>query len=258
MFGSEGVRNLKLFFLVSSVLLLSFPAQSKVFKNSYIKFELPPGWQCEMKSKAYLCRSKVSLACKKDPKDPACKKEIHRSRQAVIVFSAKEKSEIDTIANYLSHFSEAKKLLLKNGNTTQSKVNHAKYVSVQKKKWVDSLHLSSEIPHYFTRYLATINGNIAVLVTYTAHKSFYSQYSSQFFKGIKSMEVLASDLSKVNKNEIGSKTLSHPIDIPDEIFQQIEPLDAPVDDGLSPILFALAMLLAGMGVFIWLKSRKSS
>lgn len=229
----------------------------RMFKNSYIQFHLPDRWQCDMQGKGYLCRHKVSASCETNPESEPCQKEVKKSREAVIVFTAKEKSEVDTLDNYLNHFKTPKKIQMKPGSSTQSKLIHGKLVGIQGYKWVDSMHLSSELPHYYTRYLSTIKGNIAVLVTFTSHKLFYTQYSNTFFKSIKSLRLTASSLNNVDKNEVGNKILSQPIDIPDEFFTQTGPQESN-GDGLSPILFALAMLLAGTGVYLWIKKRKKS
>ncbi len=251
---SSPLQRLAFILLISLVIN---NADARVFKNSYIQFELPNQWNCEMKEKAYLCRHKISKSCIKQPKSEPCLKEFKKSREAVIVFTAKEKSEVDNLEDYLRHFQEPKKIQMPNGSTTQSKVIHGKFVGIQGYKWIDAMHLSSELPHYYTRYIATIKGNIAVLVTFTSHKVYYTQYSNQFFNGIKSLAVTASKLSQSNKHEVGSKILSRPIEIPDEFFTQLNTPQSE-DDGLSPILFALAMLLAGFGVFLWIKKRKNS
>ncbi|RYZ85297.1 MAG: outer membrane protein assembly factor, partial [Proteobacteria bacterium] len=51
-------------------------------------------------------------------------------------------------------------------------------------------HLSSEVQNYFTRYLASIKGRIAVLVTFSAHKQFYTKYSQDFFKAVSTLRVI--------------------------------------------------------------------
>ena len=83
---------------------------------------------------------------------------------------------------------------------------------------------------------------------------FYTNYSNEFFKCIKSLSVTATEIDQVKGQELGTKVLSHPIDIPDELFST--PPKQPSGDGLSTVLFGLAMLLAGIGVYIWLKRRR--
>jgi len=243
-----------LFFFLNLIFIT--PGNAKVFKNSYISFEMPSRWNCELKKKAWLCRYKVSKSCQANPTTAPCKKEIKKSREAAIVMAAKEKSKIDTLKDYREHFGEIRNIKIASGSSTQSKIIHNKIVGIKNLKWVDCMHLSSELPHYYTRYLATIKGNIAVLISFTAHKKHYTNYSNLFFKSIKSLNVTTSELSKVNKNELGSQVLSRPIDIPDEFFSDMTPSEPTEGDRLSSLLFGLSMALAAAGIFIWFKKRK--
>ncbi len=238
-------------------LLVPTPGQAKQFHNSYLQFELPDQWNCSLRKKAYLCRHRISKSCRANPTSADCKKQIKKSREAVIVISAKEKSQVDSMAAYLSHFGEARKLDAA-GGTTQSKVVHNKIVGIQKQKWVDGMHLGSELPHYYTRYLATIKGEVAVLVSFTAHKLFYTNYSNQFFQGIKSLQVIATQLSKMDKQEIAPAMLSRPIDIPDELFETQGVDEQGEGEGLSTVLFLLSIGLAAAGAFIWFRSKKAA
>ena len=53
------------------------------------------------------------------------------------------------------------------------------------------MHLGSEVPYYYTRYLATVKVQIAILVTFSAHQRYYTKYSNDFFKAILSLRVNA-------------------------------------------------------------------
>ena len=44
-------------------------------------------------------------------------------------------------------------------------------VNVQGTLWVDTTLLSSEVPDYYTRYMATVKDDVAVLYTFSVHKS---------------------------------------------------------------------------------------
>lgn len=219
---------------------------------------MPNRWNCEMHKKAYLCRHRVAKSCKANPTTPDCKKQIKKSREAVVVISAKEKSKLDSISEFHKHFGEARKMNAA-GGTTQSKVVHNKVVGIQRLKWVDGMHLGSELPHYYTRYLATVKGDVAVLVSFTAHKLFYTNYSSQFFKGIKSLKVTAEELSHIHQKELAPKILSRPIDIPDELLEMSSmPQGGSGGSDMSSLLFLLSMGLAATGLFIWFRRKKDS
>ena len=125
------------------------------------------------------------------------------------------------------------------------------------------MHLGSEIPHYYTRYLATLKGNIAVLVTFSAHKLFYSKYSSEFFRAIKSLRVLATKAKTVDRRELTKGTgilgdnnigsyLNDAIDNANEGFDG----DATSGMGLDVYLMIGALLLALAGIVVWLRGRR--
>lgn len=250
------MTQLGLFLFVTS--FWTPPVHAKVFQNSYIQFHMPDRWACELKGKAYLCRHKISKACQVNKSTTPCKQEIKKSREAVIVLTAKEKSEIDSIENYKNYLGESRTIQTANGRTSQSQVIHNKVVGISKLKWVDGMHLGSELPHYYTRYLATLKGNVAVLVTFTAHKLFYTRYSTEFFKGIKSLNLTATSLSEIKPSEVGNKILSRPIDIPLDLLSEMNAPQEPAGGGddLSILLFGLSMAMAGAGIFIWFRSRK--
>ena len=213
-----------------------------------------------MSSKSWLCRYKVSRACLKKPKHPSCQKEIHRSKEAMIVVTAKERSSVDGLDNFLTHYGSPMPYRLNNGTTSQSVVNHAKMVTIQGRKWMDSMQLSSEIPFYYTRYLATINGNIAVLATFTAHKKYYSKYSGPFFQGINSLVMLTANPSKVKNRELSPKLLARPLDIPLDIFEQSEPsqnFETTNSGNPSGLFLFLAIALAGIGIFLIIKRKQA-
>lgn len=247
--------RLSLFLLV--VISMGQNVWAKNFHNSYIRFEMPDRWQCELQKKAYLCRHRVSKSCKVNPTTAECKQQIKKSREAVIVLSAKEKSDVDNLKAFQNYFGSSRKFNA-SGATSQSKVIHNKIVSIKKHKWVDTMQLGRELPHYYTRYLATTKGNVAVLVSFTAHKLYYTNYSNHFFEGIKSLEVLTDSLSSVNQQELGQKLLSRPIDIPEELLESTATSQTNSGDGASSLMFFMSMLLAAAGLFIWFKSKKAS
>jgi LPXTG-motif cell wall-anchored protein len=43
-------------------------------------------------------------------------------------------------------------------------------------QWVDALHLASEVPGFYTRYLATVKEDLGVAVTFSVGKDQYSAY----------------------------------------------------------------------------------
>lgn len=244
-------------FIILLTMTWTLPANAKLFLNSYIQFEMPDKWTCELLDTAWICRQRISKSCEHDKKNKACLQQIKKFQEAFIILAAKEVSPLDTMASYLKHLQSPLPLKRNNGNTTQSQIIHAKGVKIGQQKWVDGMHLSSELPNYYTRYLTTIKDQIAVLVTFSAHKKYYTNHSAQFFKSIKSLKITASETSNVKKKELGSQVLSRPIQLPDNLLDDVAVIDKNSEsDPTSNILFLAALVLAALGIYIWFKNRR--
>ena len=173
------------------------------------------------------------------------------------MLSARPKSSLDSLETFAQYFGQPKRLRASQGASSQSQVVHGKRVSIQGLEWVDSMQLGSEIPHYYTRYLATLNGDVAVLISFSAHKRFYTNYSSQFFKGIKSLKVITSRVSAVKEKERGDRVFSRPIDLPGEFLGEKAPGRVSEPFSFSDLLFGLAFIMALLGLYLWFKRLNS-
>lgn len=159
-----------------STLAVSPSASAKLFSNSYISFELPPEWNCSQEGTEWVCISKLSKEAK----------------EAMIILTAKEVGPSDSLAAYMNYLKQPRVLPAKTGAPKQSKVLQVTQRNISNHPWVDSLHLGSEVPSYYTRYLATVKDRIAILVTFSAHKPSYTRYSNDFIRAINSLRVTAS------------------------------------------------------------------
>lgn len=232
-------------FALIPVILLSFSAHAKVFRNAYIAFEMPETWKCNLEQTEWVCRSE----------------QTKESKEAIIILTAKEVGPTDTFALYETHLNAPITVNSRAGGASISKVVYqSKSVQINDQAWIDSLHLGSEVPNYFTRYVATIKDKIAILVTFSAHKQFYTKYSQDFFKAVMSLRVIASKnlLAKPEMGPIrpGSETLGAPIGsaMPADMMQG-EDLEGGKGKN-KKLLLGGALLLAVLGAFIFLKSRK--
>jgi hypothetical protein len=227
-------------------ILLTSAAHAKVFRNAYISFELPPSWNCSLEQTEWVCRSESSK----------------ESKEAIIILTAKEVGPTDSLQLYESHLNSPIALNLKTGGTSESKIVYkAKTVQINDQTWIDGLHMSSEVSNYFTRYLATLKGRIAVLVTFSAHKQFYTKYSQDFFKAVMSLRVIETK-NLANNPEIrtGVGTLGP------GSFQNSMPADMANPDDMQAngggkgsgkmILLGIALILAATGVYIFFKKKR--
>src|SRR5699024_3341102 len=112
-----------------------------------------------------------------------------KKRDAIIVLAAKMKGDQDSLDQYLTYLKAAKTFTSVVGKAVKSDPKWAKTVNLSGQPWVDALHMESEIPGFYTRYLATIKQDIGVLVTYSVSKAKYSQYQNDFDNMIKTLKV---------------------------------------------------------------------
>ena len=61
-----------------------------------------------------------------------------------------------------------------------------------KHTWVDSLHLASELPGFYTRYLVSVKGETAVAVTFSVNQKHYDQYAGLMNKVLNTVKIFGS------------------------------------------------------------------
>jgi hypothetical protein len=155
--------------------LLSVQSNALKFANQFVEFELPNSWMCILEGTEWVCQNQQDQAKKKD---------------AIIVFAAKIQGDQDTLDQYLGYLKNPKTFTSAQGKQITSTVSFAQNKTIQEQSWVDALHLESEIPGFYTRYLATVKDGIGVLVTYSVNKNKYQEYAPQFEEMVKSLKVI--------------------------------------------------------------------
>lgn len=226
---------------------LEVTAEAKIFRNAYISFELPDIWKCTLEHTEWVCRSEVE-------KD---------SKEAIIILTAKEVGPTDSFDAYSQHLNRPQSNGVKTAGIPSKIIYPPKQVQINDHPWVDGLHLASEVPNYFTRYLATIKDKIAVLVTFSAHKDHYTKYSQDFFRAVQSLRVTAT------KNLLGrpdaplrpgSETLGAPIAaaMPGDMTGSDLPANNNASGGSKTKIFLLiaALLLAVGAGYVLMKTKK--
>lgn len=229
----------KLVFL--SLVMLSLPTHAKLFSNSYVSFQLPPNWECKVAGTEWVCRSSNA----------------EQAKQAIIVLTAKEVGPNDNFAYYNQYLKTPKTPKHRDGTVaTQSKVQHLNTIQIANHPWVDGLHLGSLLPNFYSRYLVTIKSKIAVLVTFSAKKEYYTQYSKQFFDAINSLKVTAQTGGSDTIRKASDEFIGSVPDHLDDGWSGTDETGAAEKAGSSLWIYGLALLLAGAGVFFMLKRRK--
>jgi hypothetical protein len=176
--------------IISIAFLISFSLTAKEFASQYCQFDLPPGWECALEGSEWVCQS-----LNKD-----------RRKEAIIILAAKIRGSQDSLPMYTNYLKKNKTYKLPGGKTQVSEPKYTKKKNVNSHNWVDSLHLASEVPGFYTRYLATVKADLGVAVTFSVSKNHYNEYQDLFDKIIASLRVFrqkgqsASTLKLKNKN----------------------------------------------------------
>lgn len=265
MFTSHWTLILGALFSLTTLFATPQAAEAKVFRNSYVSFELPNKWDCYLENTAWICRYAISKKCLgKGAASKSCKMQRKKTKEAIIILAAKEVGPKDSFKEYYDHLKTPRPIIMTGNKRSTSKIIHTKPISIQKHKWIDGMHLGSEIPHYYTRYLATVKGNIAVLITFSAHKRFYTKYSSEFFRAIKSLRVIATRASTVSKREMRPKGVgtlgvnigAHLNTAIDEVSEEEYETESSAGLGTDTYMIIGALFLALIGLFIWIRGRR--
>ncbi|KAK43905.1 hypothetical protein BG60_09330 [Caballeronia zhejiangensis] len=132
--------------------------EAKPFANTYISFDIPDDWQCNLEVTEFVCRP---------PADSNGKYSM------IAILTAKEVGETDSPQLYIQHLQDDV------GSTAGVETVRAPTSTLLGQAiWLDATYLNSEVKNYQTRYLARTEGNLGVLVTFSAHRSVVDQAQS--------------------------------------------------------------------------------
>ncbi len=165
--GADMKQALRLSTFALTILIgASFPSLGRAahFSNQFTEFELPAQWQCSLEGGEWVCQNTNEA----------------KKKEALIVLAAKLKGDQDSLDQYLNFLKTPKTFTTKQGKPLKSDPKYAKTININGQAWVDSLHFESEIPGFYTRYLATVKQDIGVLITYSINKAKYQQYIDDF------------------------------------------------------------------------------
>ena len=245
---------MKQLFSFLSVLIFFSPVEAKLFKNSYVSFEIPETWECKSFGTDWVCHSKFQ----------------EKKVEALITSTAKIAGPLDTRQQYMDYLQQPKTWKNTQGEQINSeKVAPAKEVFLNKFPWVDSIHKNSEVKAYISRYAGTVccpnaSSKLGILLVLSAHQDHYTKYSGDFVKTINSLRVLDIEkaVSKVRENQAtGSEAgMSSYLEGLFDDDSQADLAKGPAGAkilGLKPIQWALMGLvgLAGLG-YLFIRRRK--
>ena len=133
--------------------------------------------------------------------------------------AAKIRGPQDNLANYQAYLKKKKTYKLPGGRSQASEFKYAKLNPISGHQWVDALHLASEVPGFYTRYLATVKEDLGVAVTFSVASNQYARYQPVFNKMISSLRVFRK--RKINLADLDKKAPI--VEIPDIPIDDITP-----------------------------------
>lgn len=217
---------------------------AKPFSGQYTEFELPPGWDCSLEGSEWVCQS--------SDKD--------RKKEAIIILAAKYRGEQDSLEAYKAYLKQPKSFTLPGGKQQISEAKTVETKQINGHPWIDALHLASEVPGFYTRYLATVKDNLGIAVTFSVSKDHYNDYQDLFDKIVVTLRVFSQNgtgnfVAKAKTAEnLGDNggTIGGTDQNLDIGMNKQKKKSSSGDDSL--ILLALAGL--GIGIFIYMKKRR--
>jgi hypothetical protein len=237
-------------FLLAITLIISTTSSvwAKRFSSRYCEFELPSGWECALEGSEYVCQSENA----------------DRKKESIIILAAKIRGEQDSMDEYQAYLKKPKEYSLPGGKKQISEPKSTKVSSINGQQWVDSLHLASEVPGFYTRYLATVKEDLGVAVTFSVSKDLYSQYQPIIEKLISTLRVFrqkqgGSELANLRSGNAQDPnfedTTFNPTAGPDVSMNKTKSRgdDGQSEEDMFPLL---AIIIGAAVVFIIMKAKK--
>ncbi|MEO5667202.1 MAG: hypothetical protein ABIR96_04010 [Bdellovibrionota bacterium] len=170
---SPSFRNLLLVTALFGAFLVP-EAYAKKFRTDFISLELPPGWDCAKEEIDWVCQ----------PENLA-----QRSETLVAIVAKAANATDDTFEKYHEVLGQPREMRDLTGKIYKSDIKFVRFRDIKEQKWIDSLTFGSEIPGFYTRYVASIKGKVAGLVTYSIAESVYAKWAPILDKMLDSLEI---------------------------------------------------------------------
>jgi hypothetical protein len=231
-----------------AVIILS--VQALALQTQYITFEHPEKWTCENAQGTYICQS---------TQEPD-------KGEALIMSVATIATEWDTLENYQSYLKNPKTYKDDEGNDITSEVSYVHKRKINGVEWIDSLQYNPELPGFWTRYLATVQNKLAILVTYLVSDDYYRTLAPQFERLVSTLKPNAEfdinasakpeGISKPGTEKLGREFLQGRLNVR-KGPQATEKPKTQVEEAGDGRLFPLLALLAGiLGIWFVMNKRK--
>ena len=230
--------------LVFTLIVWGTTSFAKRFSSKYCEFELPPGWECALEGTEYVCQSENA----------------DRKKESIIILAAKIRGEQDSLDEYMAFLKKPKEFALPGGKKQISESKSTKMTRVNDHQWVDALHLASEVPGFYTRYLATVKEDLGVAVTFSVGKDQYASYQPVMDKLVSTLRVFRQKKAELADLRRGK---SEDANFSDTTFNPNSAMDLQANktksrgagDGDDSNMLLLGLGLAGAAAFIVAKAK---
>jgi hypothetical protein len=239
-------RSARVWLVGLFIVFAALPAEAKRFRNSFVSFELPTNWECSVEGTDWLCFSKFE----------------DKTKEAIIVLTAKVAGPTDSLEEYERYLKQPHPIRGRGDAPLESIPQTAKRRMINNFEWVDAMHLNGEVENYYTRYVGTIKNGLAVMVTLSAHKAFYTKYSADFLRVVESLDIVAPAdfLAGAGGPGAGGGTLAGGAPLGTNFGGGgLATRQAPkggAQGATRSLLFGLGLIVAAIGVYLWFRSRK--
>ena len=233
-------KRVLLFFGIAPLIFFSSTAKAKWFTNSYLQMNLPKDWNCTFKKPEWVCQHQSK----------------QKSREATIIMTANVAGPEDNLKSYSNYLSNP--ISPRGGRAPKSKIIGVGKIKLNGHHWIDGFHNGSEIKNWNTRYLATVERNLAVLVSFSNHTSRNKYYNHLFARMIGSLSLRVSRKTDTTIQKVARPQKTVAITAPKEIM--IEETHEESQALLSPknqkyALIGLAALVGLIGLVALTKKR---
>jgi len=237
----------RLWFIVVALSFLSTSVTAKKFANNYVEFDLPDRWVCRLEGGQHICQP------------------ISRDQQkeAIIVMAAKYKGPEDEIERYKARLSEKREVKDIKGKKYSSSSRYIKYTPILGTIWLDSMQESSEVPNFVTRYLATVQKGLGMVLTFSAHVSKAKLYNPDFMQMISSLRVrenipAAEPEPRPEMTKLGPGIVAGTVDTGSKTGKPGERkgMEIPVQQRDNTLLYIIIAVVALLIIYVVIKRRK--
>jgi len=236
--------------VTASLLLLSFDVSAKKFSNSYIEFDMPDNWLCRSEGGQYVCQPSSAS----------------QSREAIVVMAAKHKGPDDEMERYKSRLNEKRTVKDIQGKEYKSTIKYTKYMPIKGVIWLDSMHESSEVPGFVTRYLATVQKGAGILVTFSAHKSVIDNYNAAFLQMVNSIKIsdnipapeapISPEMTKLGGNIVAGNVEVNPAVKKKDGKTETKGIVVGTQTGNNKLLYIIIAVVVILIIFMIMRRRK--